>query len=430
MKMKKLMYIFIAASMAMTSCKKDKKTETPAEEPVIVNANEISGEKTIEGGEVQGVWKSGAKITVKGSLVIPAGKSLTIEEGVSVMFANAAVKQEVLVYGNLYCKGTAQNQIKFTVTDDIKPSGKSFPRLWGGILFNKSAQELLLLYTRIEYCGAVTTEESQSVKLGFYKAAAGEGLPAINFVNNVNGKVVIMNCTFNNLGEDGIYLEGGNYIIARNTFYTQGETGGDAINLKAGCVADISYNLVYSPNTNALKLSNSGDRSPQCKPICYNNTIVNSAWRRPTIKGGGIWLEAGVKAEIYNNLHVNCRFAVKNSGADPAVKYDYNYYYGFDQITVDQFQAGVKDVVRGANDIAGTTAGSNDPLLANYPLNTSTSNEVYNTSWDFHLKAGSPAIDKGTTNFTTNFGTTGITVNGVTYTSPAPSKTIGAFGTN
>ena len=428
--MKKLMYIFIAASMAMTSCKKDKKTETPAEEPVIVNANEISGEKTIEGGEVQGVWKSGAKITVKGSLVIPAGKSLTIEEGVSVMFANAAVKQEVLVYGNLYCKGTAQNQIKFTVTDDIKPSGKSFPRLWGGILFNKSAQELLLLYTRIEYCGAVTTEESQSVKLGFYKAAAGEGLPAINFVNNVNGKVVIMNCTFNNLGEDGIYLEGGNYIIARNTFYTQGETGGDAINLKAGCVADISYNLVYSPNTNALKLSNSGDRSPQCKPICYNNTIVNSAWRRPTIKGGGIWLEAGVKAEIYNNLHVNCRFAVKNSGADPAVKYDYNYYYGFDQITVDQFQAGVKDVVRGANDIAGTTAGSNDPLLANYPLNTSTSNEVYNTSWDFHLKAGSPAIDKGTTNFTTNFGTTGITVNGVTYTSPAPSKTIGAFGTN
>lgn len=429
MKMKKLIYMFIAATLVMTSCKKDKKTE-PAVEETPVNPNELSGEKTLEGGEVQGLWKQGARITVKGSLVIPEGKSLTIEEGVTVMFANSSVKQEVLVYGNLYCKGTAQNKIKFTVTDDIKPTGVSFPRLWGGILFSKSAKELLLLYTQIEYCGAVTTEESQSVKLGFYKAAAGEGLPAINFVNNVDGKVVIMNCTFNNLGEDGVYLEGGNYIIAHNTFYTQGETGGDAINLKAGCIADISYNLVYSPNTNALKLSNSGDRSPQCKPICYNNTIVNSAWRRPTVKGGGIWLEAGVKAEIYNNLHVNPRFAVKNSGADPDTKYDYNYYYGYDQTTVNQFQLGVKDVVRGANDIAGTTAGSNDPLLVNYPLNNSTSNEVFNTNWDFHLKAESPAINKGTTAFITNFGTNGITINGVTYTSPAASKTIGAFGTN
>jgi len=428
MKMKKLIYIAIAASIAMTSCKKDEKA-TPIDETPVVNPNELSGEKTVEGGDVHGVWKKDAKITVKGSLVIPEGKSLTIEEGVTVMFANVAVKQEVLVYGNLYCKGTAQNKIRFTVPDDIKPTGVSFPRLWGGILFNKSAKELLLLHTQIEYCGAVTSEESQSVKLGFYKASAGEGLPAINFVNNEDGKVVIMHCTFNNLGEDGIYLEGGKYIISNNTFYTQGETGGDAINLKAGCIADISYNLVYSPNTNALKLSNSGDRSPQCKPICYNNTIVNSAWRRPTVKGGGIWLEAGVRAEVYNNLHVNARFAVKNSGADPEVKYDYNYYYGFDQITVDQFQPGVKDVVRGANDIGGTTAGSNDPLLVNYPLNNSTSNEVFDTNWDFHLKAGSPAIDKGTTSFTTNFGTTGITINGVTYTSPAASKTIGAFGT-
>lgn len=428
MKMKHLMYMLLAASIAITSCKKEEKTVTPVDD-VVNNPNELTGEKTIEGGDIEGVWKQGAKITVKGSLVIREGKSLTIEEGVTVMFANSSVKQEVLVYGNLYCKGTVQNKIRFTVTDDIKPSGKSFPALWGGILFSKTAKELLLLNTQIEYCGAVTTEESQSVKLGFYKASAGEGLPAINFVNNVDGKVVIMNCTFNNLGEDGIYLEGGNYIIANNTFYTQGETGGDAINLKAGCIADISYNLVYSPNTNALKLSNSGDRSPQCRPICYNNTIVNSGWRRPTVKGGGIWLEAGVKADIYNNLHVNARFAVKNSGADPASKYDYNYYYGYDQTTVNNFQAGVKDVVRGTNDIGGTTAGSNDPLLVNYPLDNSTSNEVFNTGWDFHLKTGSPAIDKGTTSFTTNFGTTGITINGVTYTSPAASKTIGAFGT-
>src|SRR6218665_1715951 len=256
MKMKKLMYAVMAASIVLSSCKKDDKKTEVVEEPVVVNPNELSGEQTVPGGEVSGVWKKGARITVTGSIKIPEGKSLTIEEGVTVMFAAASVKQEVLVYGNLYCKGTAQNMIKFTVPDNLKPNGVDFPRLWGGILFDTKAKELLLLYTQIEYCGAITNEESESVKLGFYKAAAGEGLPAINFRNNVDGKVVIMHCTFNNLGEDGLYLEGGKYIIAYNTIYTQGETGGDAINLKAGCEADICYNLVYSPNTNAAKLSN------------------------------------------------------------------------------------------------------------------------------------------------------------------------------
>lgn len=429
MNMKKITYLLLAATLSFAACKKkdDKKTveETPVENP-----NELSGEKTVEGGDVFGVWKKGARITIKSSIVIPAGKSLTIEEGVTVMFAANTVKQEVLVYGNLYCKGTAQNKIKFTATDDQKPVLGDFPRLWGGILFDKSAKELLLLYTTIEYCGAVTNEESQSVKLGFYKAVSGEGLPAINFRNNVDGKVVIMNCQFNNLGEDCLYLEGGNYIIANNVIFTQGETGGDAINLKAGCVADICYNFVYSPNTNGMKLSNSGDRTPQCNPICYNNTIVNSAWRRPTIKGGGIWLETAVKAEIYNNLHVNARFAIKTSAADPGCKYNYNYYYGNTQENVDNYQTSSPGVVRGPNDIAGTTAGEKDPLLVNYPLNTATSNAKLDPTWDFHLKAGSPAIDAGTLNFTTHYGTDGLTIDGTTYKSPAASKTIGAYGTN
>ena len=163
MNMKKLIYLLLAASAAMASCKKDEKKPEVVEEPVVVNPNELSGDQTLSGGEVSGVWKKGDKITVNGSIIIPAGKSLTIEEGVTVMFATASVKQEVLVYGNLYCMGTAQNMVKFTVPDNIKPTGVDFPRLWGGILFDKGAKELLLLYSQIEYCGAITNEQSQSV---------------------------------------------------------------------------------------------------------------------------------------------------------------------------------------------------------------------------------------------------------------------------
>lgn len=416
MKTMYFLWIFFVSIALLTACGNDDE--------------QLPADQELSGGEVSGVWTKGATITVNGHLVIPEGKSLTIEEGVKVIMNSPGMGQEILVYGSLYCNGTKESLVTFTVPESAK-SG-NFPRVWGGILCGPTAKELLLNYVHMEYTGFVTTEESPSVKAGFFKAAAGEGLPAINFKNNVDGKVVIMNSTFNNLGEDCFYLEGGNILVTGNTIYTQGETGGDAINLKAGCIADVAFNLVYSPNTNALKLSNSGDRTPQCHIVGYNNTIVNAGWRRPTVKGGGIWLEAGVHAELWNNLQVNCRFGMKNAKKDPADTrsvYNYTYYYGHDALTVESFQPGVPDVVRGANDVAGTTAGANNPMFENYPLETDPNNTVYNKNWDFHLKTGSPALTGAKTDFTRNFSSTGITINGVKYNSPAPKAYYGAFAT-
>ena len=416
MKTRNVFWGMMLAMSIFTACKKEE-VKAP--------------DQTLSGGEVNGIWEKGITVTVNGHLIIPEGLSLTIEEGVTVLMNDTTLGQEILVYGNLYCKGTATNPVTFTVPETLRKPG-NFPRLWGGILCGPTSKELFLDHTIIAYTGYVTTEESPSVKAGFFKASAGEGLPAINTKNNVDGKVVIMNSTFHNLGEDGLYLEGGNIIVANNAFYSQGETGGDAINLKAGCIADVCFNLVYSPNTNALKLSNSGDRTPQCHIIGYNNTIVNCGWRRPTVKGGGIWLEAGVYAEIWNNLQVNCRFAVKNNAkeaADPRSTYDYSWYYGYTQECVDSYQAGVKDVVRGSHDIAGTTVGSNDPKFVSYLLSTDTYNSTFNTAWDFHLQTGSPALTGAKTDFARNFSSAGIAINGVTYTSPGPQAFFGAFGT-
>lgn len=414
MKLSKLMTAMMLVMTLLSSCEKD---------------DDKPKDATLDGGEVSGVWEKGSTVTVNGHLVIPEGKSLTIEEGVTVLMNDTTLGQEILVYGNLYCRGTESNPITITVPENLRREG-SFPRLWGGFICAPSCQEFLMTYTNIAYTGYVTTETSPSVLAGLFKAEAGEGLPAINFRNETNGKLVVEHCTFNNIGEDGLYLEGGNYIIAYNTFYTSGETGGDAVNLKSGSVADICYNMVYSPNTNAFKLSNSGDRTPQCNPVVYNNTIVNCGWRRPKVKGGGIWLEAGVYALVYNNLHVNCRFAVKNDEADERSLYDYNYYYGYTQECVDNFQSGVDDVVRGAHDVAGTQAGENNPLLVNYPLDNSITATAFDRSWDFHLKSNSPALTGAYTGFTPHFVTSGITIDGTTYQSPAPASHYGAFGTN
>ncbi|WP_420151951.1 right-handed parallel beta-helix repeat-containing protein [Siphonobacter sp.] len=412
----------MAAGLAMallTSCSKNSEDTQVTPAPT----------ETSVTGNVEGIWKKGNTYKVTGHLQVPEGKSLTIEEGVTVLMSDSIVKPEILIRGNLYSLGTAENPVKFTVPDAWKTSANLFGNLWGGLIAGPANTELVLKNTILEYGGAVTTEESPSVKAQLYKAAAGEHVPVL-YTSNTASKVVVTNSIIRNFNEDGFYLEGGKVLIINNTFHTTGVSGGEAINIKSGVQAEIAFNLIYSPNTNALKLSNGGDKTPQAYVIAYNNTIVNAGWRRPTIKGGSIWLEKTVRVDVYNNLLVNDRFGIKRDKGAPEDTRSVianNYYYGYTQTGVDQFQPST-EIVKGTNDILGTKAGDNDPKLVNYPLSTASLNAAYTTSWDFHLQAGSPALGKGKTDFTRLYKS-GLSVNGVTYTSPEPASYIGAFGT-
>ena len=413
MKTTRIAAAILVFALLLTNCKKDE--DTPAVIQQTVN------------GEVSGTWTKGSIITVKTDIIVPAGKTLTIEEGVSVIMDTTA-KPEFIVNGNLYMTGTSTNPIKISVPEAAR-NLKKFGGLWGGILASKTCTELLVDNVIMEYGGAVTTEASTSVKLGLYKAVAGEFDPAIWF-SNTAGRLVVRNSTIRFWKDDCTYLEGGSVVFHNNTFYTTGANGGDAINIKSGVVADVAFNLVYSDNTNGLKLSNTGGRTPQAYVIAYNNTLVNNGWRRPTIKGGSIWLEQSVRAELYNNLIVNSRFGIKRDVKNPEdakSKVSNTYYYGFTQTGVNQFQPSA-EILTGTNDVISKTAGDNDPKFVNYPLSTDVLNADYTTTWDFSLQAGSPALGKGTATFTRNFAN-GIVLNGQTYKSPDPATYAGAFGT-
>ncbi|MBL4676639.1 MAG: right-handed parallel beta-helix repeat-containing protein [Mucilaginibacter sp.] len=419
MKLKQILGMLALSALTFTGCEKAN---------IDVDTSPQNGSSI---GEVSGVWAKNSVHEVKGDIIIPEGKSLTIEEGVTVLM-DATAKPEVVVKGNLYSLGTAENPVKFTVSDAYRTAENKFGKLWGGILAGPTCAELVLDNTILEYGGNTTSDASTSVKMGLYKATAGENLPALWF-SNVNGKLVVTNSIIRNFQEDCTYIEGGKIIFSNNVFYTTGVTGGEAMNFKSGCLADVGFNFVYSCNTNALKLSNSGDRSPQAYIIAYNNTMVNTGWRRPTAKGGSVWLEASVRADLYNNLFANTRFGIKRDPKkleDTRSKNDYNWYYGFDQATVDQFQVGKNDVVPGGtHDVRGTTAGQNDPKFTNFPLNNPVNSPDYNTEWDFHLQGNSPALGKGTTDFTRHHKGGIVMSNGITYVSPEPATYIGAYGT-
>lgn len=463
MKTKAIFVIAAAMVFSLASCEKDPDQKEPVE-PVEA------------AGEVSGVWEAGSTVYVDGHIVVPEGESLTIEEGVTVIFSDAGVGVnhtaiEFSVDGNLYCLGTAENPVRLTVDESLRTADNTFAGLWGGIVAGATCEEMLIDHTIIEYCGGQVIEGSPAAENGYY-TAGDDAYPHIT-TNNVNGRYVITNSILRNGWSDAIYMMGGNAIIADNIFSAIGYDGAEAVNVKSGCTVDVTRNIMFSANTNGLKLSSS-DQSEvrhQAQICAYNNTIIGSGWRRDGEKGGGIYVEENADAGVFNNLLVNCKFRATTPAWDePGSEdcydgenslIDYNYYasgtvkssivfsgeyeddgetllysgveypyqgYAFDHEWYDNDKVDVHSVIaRTAEE-----AVSLDPRFVNFDLNMDPASYTFNDSWDFHLQAGSPALDASKT-YTAGgrqpyFGTTGLQINGQTYTSPAIGNWFGAYG--
>ena len=461
----KAIFVIAAAAMvfSLASCEKDPDQKEPVE-PVEA------------AGEVSGVWEAGSTVYVDGHIVVPEGESLTIEEGVTVIFSDAGVGVnhtaiEFSVDGNLYCLGTAENPVRLTVDESLRTADNTFAGLWGGIVAGATCEEMLIDHTIIEYCGGQVIEGSPAAENGYY-TAGDDAYPHIT-TNNVDGRYVITNSILRNGWSDAIYMMGGNAIIAGNIFSAIGYDGAEAVNVKSGCTVDVTRNIMFSANTNGLKLSSS-DQSEvrhQARIQAYNNTIIGSGWRRDGEKGGGIYVEENADAGVFNNLLVNCKFrattpAWNEPGSEDCYDgehsmIDYNYYasgtvqssivfsgeyeddgemllysgvkfpyegYAFNHEWYDTEKVDVNSIVARTADEAVAL----DPKFVNFDLNMDPASYSFNDSWDFHLAAGSPALDASRTYNAGDrqpyFGTSGLEVNGQTYTSPAVGAWFGAYG--
>ena len=470
---------FVIAALAMVfsmvSCEKDNIEPEPVPNPEDSTQVVPGGPETVS-GNVSGVWEAGSTVYVDGHIVVPEGESLTIEQGVTVVFNDAGVGVnhaaiEFSVDGNLYCLGTEDEPVPLYGGEDPRTAANPFQGLWGGIVAGAPCGEMLIDHTIIEYTGGQVIEGSPAAENGYY-TAGDDAYPHIT-TNNVDGRYVITNSILRNGWSDAIYMMGGNAIIADNIFSAIGYDGAEAVNVKSGCTVDVTRNIMFSANTNGLKLSSS-DQSEvrhQAQICAYNNTIIGSGWRRDGEKGGGIYVEENADAGVFNNLLVNCKFRATTPAWDePGSEdcydgehsmIDYNYYasgtvessivfsgeyeddgeillysgvkfpyegYAFNHEWYDTEKVDVHSVIaRTAEE-----AASLDPRFVNFDLNMDPASYTFNDSWDFHLAAGSPALDASKT-YTAGdrqpyFGTSGLEVNGQTYTSPAVAAWFGAFG--
>lgn len=448
--MRKILFIaMIGAAMSLASCSDNDEPEVPSSQTEITETEM----------KVSGTWKSGTEIKLDRHLVIPEGESLTIEPGVKVIVSTAGVgvnhtPVEIIVKGNLYVLGTERQPVLFTVEESQRTVTNTFAGLWGGIVATESCGEMVIDHAVIEYTGGQVIEGSPSATAGIY-TAGDDAYPQIT-TTNINGKYVITNSTIRNGRSDGIYLMGGSAIIASNTFAANGYSGAEAVNIKAGVKADIAGNIMFSPNTNGLKLSSSGQSETRGQAVAnaYNNTIINAGWRRDGEKGGCIYVEKNCLANVVNNLMVNCKFRTmtpnyknpnaSDAGFDDKSVIDYNMYVSGTQKSTIVYpeESNVAYAYEGYNythksynpaidthSVIATAENLVNPQFSNFDINAvGLTDYAYDSSWDFHLTAGSPALSGTSATLTPCFAD-GLVINGKSYQSPALKSHFGAFGT-
>ena len=103
----------IALSSVFTACEKE-------------NSNVELPEINVS-GNVSGTWSKNTTVNVSGHITVPEGQTLTIEEGVQVIFDDNGVGVnhtgiEFMVHGKLYCQGTADNPVLFSVAESRRPA--------------------------------------------------------------------------------------------------------------------------------------------------------------------------------------------------------------------------------------------------------------------------------------------------------------------
>lgn len=154
--------------------------------------NQVFAE-TFVSGSVSGVWTlEGSPYIPTGTLVIEAGETLLIEQGVRVEFRNAHL---MAVYGVLDCNSEPDNPIFFT-QDTI-----TYPTRWQGIQFANSTNDVstlrhVIIENASTYDGAIrvlgTSPIMESCKLreisGYAIRVFGQSFELLNCTISSNGR--------------------------------------------------------------------------------------------------------------------------------------------------------------------------------------------------------------------------------------------------
>lgn len=413
--MKYLFTLLITAMLLLSACSEDSPTSVEIDEPAPPPpTEEPDGITTIDDdtvelvGEMRGTLRSGRTYQLVGDLIIPEGEAIVAEPGVTIIAVGDGgdIGPEITVHGAFHSLGTSDNPNLLSVPEELRSHENRFAGLWGGLQGSETTASIVLKWTRMEFTGGEGgpgTPRAGRIRYGIWTLSD-------------QTEVVIEDSWFYGSKDDFYRPVGGKLNIVRNVFEEMGEDGGDIINVKGGTVGNIAYNLVIGGATNAFKPSDDGESTIQSTIGIYNNTVLNSGFRRAGLnRGANINFENGARGFAYNNILVNNKRGIRVLDDSDLINIniDYNLYYATHQELADEFvptdSEGSTLEVLGDNNIFDGP-GDNNPLFVNYDIDLFTMDD-YNAGetqplemnivapWNFRLQEGSPAIGAGTTAF-------------------------------
>lgn len=429
--MKKHFNILIAAATMMLAGACHKAENAKISQPVVKVGNIITSDTL--SGNIKGTLLTGKTYYFASNITVNGGDTLLMQAGSKLIALGDgltdATGPEIFVHGTFISLGTQDDQNYITVSKASQLHQEAtqqnytnvFQGWWGGIFCEPgpvTAQDptpaggdVIIKWTHLEFAGSPSGAEDD-------QAVYAEGSPRYTiYFANITKNFVLEDSWIFGSKDDGMRIAGGHINIMRNTYELCGVAAGEACNLKSGTVGDIAYNMIIGAATNAFKISDAGSTGIQCNINCYNNTLVNCGFRQNSTSahGGSINFEKAAKGNCYNNLIINCSIGLRIlSTADVAnVAYNNQLFYGYNDNLVSKFYALDGVGTFQSNDIHSTTAQQDDPMFYGYDVNNYnytqfqtpiTANDMtpvtvmVGTS-SFRLKAGSPALGKGKTDF-------------------------------
>ena len=403
----KITGVMVLSFLTLVACKKDEEVEVDdgdkGDDVVTIDEN-----TTHLKGQMKGVLLEGNTYYLSGDLIIPEGEEIVAEKCVTIIAEGdgGPIGPEITVHGSFVSLGTEDCPNLLSVPENKRTTANIFAGLWGGIQCSDKADLVCLKWTRMEYLGGEGgpgTPRAGKIRYGLWTLSS-------------DTEVIVEDCHFYGAKDDVYRPVGGKINLVRNTFEYCGETGGDGLNVKAGTVGNIAYNVFYGAATNAFKPSNDGDGTVQTNINVYNNTIINSGWRRPGMsRGANINYEVGARGEAHNNIIVNCKRGIRivETADIPNISIDHNLYYASFQEMVDEFiptdsEASTQNTL-GENNIMGDI-NENNPMFVDYDVDQFSYADYEagegqptamntNSGANLRLASGSPAIGAGTTSF-------------------------------
>lgn len=341
-------------------------------------------------GNVSGSWTKGNTYRVTGNIVVPAGQTLTIEEGVEVKFDGY---YSLTVNGTLLANGSRNNYIKFT-SNKTSPSKKD----WNQIVVNG--------VSKMDYC-----------IIEYGKAKNDDNIGILN----VTGNLALTNSIVRYSEQSAISIRNaGSAVVQENKIYNCDFGFSIYTTEKVTIENNEIYNLVwiginiYQASTSSIFKGNiihdciyQGIQSIQFNYKIERNIVFNTGtaifvtYGQPTIinntliynqHGIGLYDNPSITPNPIINSNIisnNKNYAIYSSGTYKPHSVAYNLFYNNGSGIGNILPVGVGTVI--------TTNKNNTPADAYYNIFVDPqfeSTDLANNNFCV-LRSNSPAVDAG-----------------------------------